>query len=47
MLLSRGEYFAGETISRESFFLIRPNTKYGQAVRGNSRCIPWIYYINT
>ena len=33
------EDFASEAISRENLFLIRANTKYGQAVRVNARYI--------
>ena len=39
MSLSEDEDFASEVISRESLFLIEANTKYGQAVRVNSRYI--------
>ena len=38
-LLSRDEDFASETISKENFVLTGANTKYGRAVRINTRYI--------
>ena len=40
LLMSRYEDFISKTVSRENFFLIGANTKYGQAVRVNSTNIP-------
>ena len=39
LLLSRDEDFARETISKENFVLTGANTKYGRAVKVNTRYI--------
>ena len=36
---SRDKDFSSETVSRENFFLIGANTKYGRAIKVNTRYI--------
>ena len=36
---SREKGFSSETVSRENFFLIGANTKYGRAIKVNTRYI--------
>ena len=38
---SRDKDFSSETVSREKFFLIGANTKYGRAIKVNTRYITW------